>query len=85
MAVRAKFTVQRIERYITGKKMPDGQWGSGEVNNVVMTPVTGGNGENESFFASTPSGKIELGIINPDALEQFDLQKSYYVDFTPAD
>lgn len=43
-------------------------------------PVSGGTEENKSFWASTPSGRIELGSFLPDA---FEPGKEYYVDFTP--
>lgn len=39
--------------------------------------------EDQRFQKATPSGFIELQIDNPAALEQFELNKCYYVDFTP--
>lgn len=41
--------------------------------------------ENAYFTKATPSGKIEMAIDNPKALEQFVGGKNYYVDFTPAE
>lgn len=75
MQVRAKFTVQQITRR-------HGKSENQEVHTVEMWPVTGGCDENKYFFASTPTGKIELGTIKPNL---FELNKTYYVDFTPAD
>jgi hypothetical protein len=40
--------------------------------------------ENARFTKATPWGDIRLGIDNPAALEQFQPNKEYYVDFTPA-
>lgn len=40
--------------------------------------------ENARFTKSTPWGRIELGIDNPAALEQFAPGREYYVDFIPA-
>ncbi len=40
--------------------------------------------ENARFTKATPWGDIRMGIDNPDALEQFQPNKEYYVDFTPA-
>ena len=40
--------------------------------------------ENKQFFASTPSGKIELGLMKKEIADQFELQKEYYVDFAAA-
>lgn len=39
--------------------------------------------ENARFTQFTPWGDIRLGIDNPAALEQFEPNKEYYVDFIP--
>jgi len=80
MSVRAKFKVQRIER---------ASWGPGkEIQNITLAPVYG-NGdpehENTQFYAATPSGQIVLGTVNAEAAKAFDIDKEFYVDFTPAD
>lgn len=41
--------------------------------------------EDRRFEKATPSGHCEMQIDNPAALEQFELGKDYYIDFTPAD
>lgn len=41
--------------------------------------------ENARFTKATPWGDIEMGIDNPAAIEQFEVNKTYYVDFTPAE
>ncbi len=40
--------------------------------------------ENQRFTKYTPWGSIEMGIDNPAALEQFEVGKNYYIDFSPA-
>lgn len=40
--------------------------------------------EDQRFQKATPTGTIEIQIDNPAAVAQFELGKSYYVDFTPA-
>ncbi|MFJ1255989.1 hypothetical protein [Cupriavidus sp. CuC1] len=40
--------------------------------------------EDQKFCKATPSGSIEIQVDNPAAVAQFELGKSYYVDFTPA-
>ncbi len=40
--------------------------------------------ENARFTSSTPSGEIKMAVANPTALEQLQLGKEYYVDFSPA-
>lgn len=51
---------------------------------ITLTPVTGTTEENKSFWKYTPSGKIELQVVNPEAADQFEVGKEYYIDFTPA-
>ena len=40
--------------------------------------------ENARFTKATPSGRLEMTVDNPAALEAFELGKFYYADFTPA-
>jgi hypothetical protein len=49
---------------------------------VVLSAVSGE--ENKTWAKYTPSGKIELTIDNPDAYDQFELGKTYFVDFSIA-
>ena len=58
-----------------------------EVQSETLTlyPVTGGSDENKSFSNSTPSGKIEIQITNPELFGKFKTGESYYVDFTKAE
>jgi hypothetical protein len=58
---------------------------SNEDGIITLTPVCTGSEENESFYQYTPSGSIELGIVNENASKQFEVGKEYYVDFTPAE
>jgi len=51
---------------------------------LEFTPVIGGGDENESFFASTPSGELRLQVVNLDAVKDLKAGKSYYIDFTEA-
>ena len=80
-SVRAKFRVEKITR--------QNNWnGSKELRTVSLSPVYGGNDpnhENAKFWQASPSGSLELGCINLDAAEAFELGKEYYIDFTPAD
>lgn len=76
MPVRAKFKVNSIDRQLSyeGK----------ELQTIKLSPVTTGSEENKQFYAYTPSGHIDLGTVNAEAAQQFELGKEYYVDFTPA-
>jgi len=51
---------------------------------TVSEPNAASDSENARFTQATPWGSIKMGIDNPKALEQFEVGKSYYVDFHPA-
>jgi len=79
MTVRAKFFVSEVKH--------TGTPGSDPFAVIVMQPVFGSYGdgkENESWSKYTPSGKLEMSVTNPGAIEQFEIGKAYYLDFTPA-
>lgn len=73
--VRAKFIVTEIAR---------SKYGQEETQVIRMSVVMDGSEDNKKFFKWTPSGKIELATVNPEAGNQFELGKEYYVDFTEA-
>lgn len=89
MSVRAKFTVSRIERscFSQGVYDSDGKYiGSEncELQTICMSPVqfNKDNNENAAFWKASPTGEIKLGCVNLEAARQFELGKSYYIDFT---
>lgn len=45
-----------------------------------FSPVIGDNEENKAFFKATPGGKIELNVVNENV--NFEVNKSYFIDFT---
>lgn len=47
-------------------------------------PVADGSEENKRFFAATPSGSLELGIVNAAAVEHLKLNTAYYIDIVEA-
>jgi hypothetical protein len=69
MAVRAKVTCDDIS-------------GNAVSFSTVYEPDAEKDTENARFTKATPWGAIRLGIDNPAALSQFEVGKSYYVDFT---
>lgn len=98
--VRAKFKVTRIEtqmsskakRDVNGEHMKDPNTGGwiyepAEQRTIVMHPVydnTPGS-ENTKFWDATPNGELRLGTVNPEAWAKFELDKIYYLDFTPTE
>ena len=85
---RAKFKVTKIDRSMGSKKTADGKYEPAELRTVHLSPVYANsdpNHENSKFWDATPSGSIQLGVANLPAVEMFELEKEYYVDFTPAD
>lgn len=67
--VRAKFKVDETSKNVYNEK-------------VILSPVSSGSRENEDFFKTTPSGKIELWVKNPEVMKQFEVGKQFYIDFT---
>ena len=52
--------------------------------NLMLHAVVGGSEENDEFFALTPTGQINLHVVNPKAAERFEVDKEYFVDFSEA-
>jgi hypothetical protein len=52
---------------------------------VRLAPVYGNGEDNKSWSKWTPAGELKMTITNPSAAEQFDIGKTYYLDFTPAE
>jgi len=86
--VRAKFRVMEVRRMMSSKEVKvEGQrstWVPCEMQTIKLGPVSSGSEENKKFWQATPSGSIELGIINEEAWGAFELDGEYYVDFTKA-
>jgi hypothetical protein len=70
--VRAKFVVDSIAKTRQGG------------HHITMSPVCSDTPENKTFWKWTPSGRIEFQCINEAAVNQFEVGKEYYVDFTEA-
>ena len=97
---RAKFVVNRIEisqgsqriRVSDGSDYEKDERGYPktkpcELRTIVLAPVYANNDpthENSRFWDYSPTGEIKLGTVNPDAWEQFEIGREYYVDFTAA-
>lgn len=75
MTVQAKFWVQNIQHQSPKSQEAD------TVANVTLVPVYADGGENDSWSKYTPSGKIEMCITNPDAVDQFELGAEYLITF----
>lgn len=76
--VRAKFKVESYETRLSGSG-PDAQ----EIRSVKLSVVYGDSEENKKYFKWTPSGRIEMGMLGPEAWKAFELGKEMYVDFVP--
>jgi hypothetical protein len=71
--MRCKMTVQTVSR--------DNDGGA----SIVLLPVTSGSDENKQFWKYTPSGRLELQVLNHSAVEGVAEGQSYYVDLTLAE
>lgn len=86
LAVRAKFKVQAKTLRMGQRRGEDGQYRDMEVDSVDMTPVTSDSSEeNKAFWFSTPTGSINMGMVNKPAADYFQLGKEYYVTFELAE
>lgn len=70
MAVRCKFYCHSVTQSVNG-----GQ--------VTLFPVSRGD-ENREWASATPSGKVELTILNDLAVAEFVAGEEYWIDFTKA-
>jgi len=84
MSIRAKFVVNSIKETLYNESV-DGQLVSKILKTAELSPVYGNSEENKKFFKWTPSGRIELGLLNEEAAKQLIIGQSYYVDFTKAE
>jgi len=79
--IRAKFTVTEI----TETEYGTSQYSS-KSKKIVLTPQYDPKlAEDVSFSKATPSGRMEMQIDNPTALERMPIGKTFYVDFTPVE
>ena len=87
MTIRAKFQCNSVTLMLSSRYSSEtGRYEPTTSKTWKFSAVVGGSGsseENQRFFASTPSGTIELYCVNPDV--EFELGKDYYLDFTLAE
>lgn len=90
MSVVAKMRLNSYETTMQNQPInPDLGWKSDniqqvEVRTLKFSAVTDGSEENKKFFGSTPSGEIKMSTVNPEAWQEFELNKEYYVTFSAA-
>lgn len=77
--VQAKFWVSEIKNHGSYGGIGD------QVATVEMLPVSADTPENAQWSKYTPSGKIEMVITNPSAVEAFELGKTYLINISPAE
>lgn len=81
--VRAKFKCTSVLKQLWGtNNLETGKWEQKPAFTYRFQVVSSGSDENKQFFASSPSGSIELQALREDL---FELDKEYYLDFTPAE
>lgn len=73
MPVMAKFKVANITEHEGGLKT------------ATLHPVYGDSEENKKFFKATPSGQIQLGMMNEHASQQFTPGRVFFVQFYAED
>ena len=82
--MRAKFICESV----TNRNSYGNKYQTVQLNAVYATVKKGDSEEpdteNNQFSVATPSGKVEMTISNPKAIDFFEPGKSYYLDFTEA-
>jgi hypothetical protein len=73
MSVRAKVKLTTVTEYIGGSRKL-----------LFETQYDAAIPEDQRFCKATPFGQFEMHVDNPAAIEQFELGKSYYIDFSTA-
>jgi hypothetical protein len=81
MMTRAKFYCTSVLKTLQNAPDKDGKYSLRTVFAYKFQVVSSGSEENKNYFASTPSGSIELSALREDL---FEIGKEYYLDFTPA-
>ncbi len=76
MNIKAKMRCHYVERH------SNPGW-SYEIVKLSAVYSDDKNSENYSFSQATPSADISMCISNPAAFGAFELNKEYYLDFTP--
>ena len=76
--IRGRFTLQRIEQH---RAYSEGEC----MCNVEFTAVTADMKDCASWSKATPSGKLEMTITNPAAMEGLKVGKDYFLDLTPVE
>lgn len=86
--IRAKFVVHSKKETLHGQEQ-------NKLTTIEMAPVSCQHeqvdgkweiikSENTKFWQASPSGRLELGCINQEAADAFELGKEYYIDFIKA-
>lgn len=74
--IRCKFSVSKKVETATA---------TGNEFKVELIAVTDGSEENKEFFKYTPSGKLSLGILEPEQADKLVVSDEYYIDITPCE
>lgn len=56
-----------------------------ELRTLNFIPSDDGSEENRVFWDALPNGKLELGTVNPEGWNGFDLGGEYYLRIVPVD
>jgi hypothetical protein len=74
--VRAKFQVTAVTEFA---------WSTAHKEVTFAPRYDASIPEDQRCASETPSGKLIMIINNPEALEQFQVGKTFYLDFTPVE
>ncbi len=84
MEVICKFRLTEWKNSAGSKRVGD-KWVDCIKSTLTFIPVADNSPENKLFWESTPSGRLELGMVNEEAVHEFEILKEYYIRITPAE
>jgi hypothetical protein len=77
MSVSARFKCAEIKHVDVGP--------AASCATITFQAAYGDGKGNESWSKATPSGKLEMTVTNPAAIEAFRVGKTFQLEFTPVD
>jgi len=89
--VRAKFVITKLSftkgvRVKSKDEHGNNVYGPCRALAIEASPVYHNgdpNHENQKFWEASPSGKLELNVVNAAVFDEFQLDQEFYLDMTP--
>jgi len=84
--IRTKMVVNDIRQHRGVRRDPEtGTYNACEVHKVTFDTCAGESRDQQMHTDVRPSGALEIDVIDPERSEFFEVGKSYYLEFFPAE